>query len=364
MGVTLFVFSVQKPGPIDERHGMENAIVPPSEFVKRALVIGDVVIAPIPIVSGISTFAMVPAIFLPFMIIGYGSMLLVKRVFLIAIGVFLVLLVLTALVSVFRSDDVDEPAIRLETYTSFSGTADNDGDGVPNWLEEITDSDALNADSFPYDRDVVRAERNTADTLLYDGPGDFTEEIVQRFLFDVDGSASITEDERQQFVDESVAYFLDVVDKKGLPDVVLTVDDGVSREVVLSRFVSAMRQFSDAEKPIDVLVFDVFSKDASVMEVAREARGYCDDVLRVLPREVPQDVYASYHSVLERVTYLCEALTIALTSATAENFFYVLRLMSAGTLFEGLDSEQSSDDDSNVFVLAVAEVVQLLQQQP
>ena len=57
MGVGLFTFSVQNPGPIDEIHGMENAIVPPSGLVKKAPVIGDVITL-IPIVSGTSTFTM------------------------------------------------------------------------------------------------------------------------------------------------------------------------------------------------------------------------------------------------------------------------------------------------------------------
>ena len=289
-------------------------------------------------------------------------MLLVKRSFLCAVGVFLILLLLGVLLLVFHSGDADESSVRLETYTAFSGTADNDGDGVPNWLEEITDSDALSAESFPYDKDAVRAKRNTADALLYDGPGDFTEEIVQRFLYDVDGSASVTEEERRQFAVASSAYFLDVVEKRGLPDVVLSVDDTISREVVLSRFVSAVQRFSDAENPIDRLVFDVFSKDVSAIEVARQARVSCDHTLQTLPRKVPKDVYAPYYLVLERVTYLCEALVVALTSDTAENFFYVLRLMSAGDLIEDLDLDQVSDDHPNAFALAVDQVVRLLQE--
>ena len=256
----------------------------------------------------------------------------------------------------------DEPTILLETHTVLSGKADSDGDGVPNWLEEVTDSDALNAESFPYNRDVVRANKNTEDALLHAGPGDFTEEIIQRFLFDIDGSASVTEEEQGRFVDESVQYFLSAVEKKGLPAVDLTIDDTVSREVVLRYFVSAMRRFSDAEKPIDVLVFDVFSKSAPAIEEARRVRESCDYVLQSLPRKVPRDVYVPYHSVLERVVYLCEALSISLTSATAENFFYALRLVSVGKLFEGANTD--SDDSANRFNVTVDQVVQLLGQKP
>ena len=284
-----------------------------------------------------------------------------KRVFLFIISGVLCLLLLLIFLLAIRSSD-GKPSVRLETHTALSGTADSDGDGVPNWLEEITDSDVLNAESFPYNRDVVRAGQSTDDALLHDGPGDFTEEIIQRFLFDVDDSASVTEAERRQFVDESVAYFLSAVEERGLPDVVLSVDDVVSRGEVLDRFASAIRGFSEVNEPIDVLIFNVFSKDAEAIERARQVRVSCDDTLQMLPRSVPQDVYTLYHSVLERVTYLCEALTIALTSATAENFFYTLRLLSAGAFFENLDSKQSSADGSNAFVLAVEQIVKLLQE--
>lgn len=327
--------------------------------MKKALATGTVILL-IPTMRGMSTLATFIASFC-FITIGYDTMYTVRRVFLIIITVFFVVLLAFSLFLLFRSDD-DEAVLFLETHTVLSGEADSDGDGVPNWLEEITNSDALNAESFPYNKDVVRAQKNTADALLYAGPGDFTEEIIQRFLFDVNGSASVTPEERGRFVDESAAYFLQIVEEKGLPDVVLSVDDTVSRQAVLRGFTSAMRRFSDAKKPIDVLVFDVFSKNASVMEDARQARLSCDYTLKTLPRKVPQDVYTPYYLVLERVTYLCEALTVALTSATAENFFYALRLVGAGKLFERDDAD--ADDSANQFVLAVEQVVQLLEQSP
>ena len=285
---------------------------------------------------------------------------MMKRVFFVVAGVLFVLLLLLVLL-VFRRSDDDEPVVRLKTYTALSGTVDSDGDGVPNWLEEITDSDSLNAESFPYNKDVVRAGRNTADALLYDGPGDFTEEIIQRFLFDLDGSASITKEEGNQFVDESVDYFLRLVEKRGLPNVVLYIDDTISRQEVLSYFAGALQQFSSGKKPIDVLVFDVFSKNASVTEGVRQAKASCDITLRNLPRKVPRDVYGPYYLVLERVIYLCEALDVALTANTAENFFYALRLVSAGRLFEDID-EGSADSADNGFLLATQEVVRLLEQ--
>ena len=92
-----------------------------------------------------------------------------KRI-LIIFSVFFVPLVLFVLL-VFRPSGDDEPAVRLETYAAVSGTVDSDGDGVPNWLEEITDSDSLNAASFPYNKDVVRARANISDMSQRLGPG-------------------------------------------------------------------------------------------------------------------------------------------------------------------------------------------------
>ena len=359
IGVALFAFSVQNPGPIDETHGIENTINPPSGLVKKALATGTVILL-IPTMSGMSTFAIFAVASFCLITVRHDTIYTVRRVFLITIAVFFVALLALSLFLLFRSGG--EASIFLETHTVLSGEADSDGDGVPNWLEEITNSDVLNAESFPYNKDVVRAQKNTADALLYAGPGDFTEEIIQRFLFDVSGSASVTPEERNRFVDESAAYFLQAVEKKGLPDVVLSADDTVSRQAVFRSFVLAMRRFSGAKKPIDVLVFDVFSKNASVTEDARQARLSCDYTLQTLPRKVPQDVYTPYYLVLERVTYLCEALTVALTSATSENFFYALRLVGAGKLFEMVD--EGVDDSTNQFILAVEQVVQLLEQSP
>ena len=56
-GVRLLAFIVQKPGPIDEKQGTENVILPPSGLVKNAPAIGVTTI-PMPIMSGMSVFAM------------------------------------------------------------------------------------------------------------------------------------------------------------------------------------------------------------------------------------------------------------------------------------------------------------------
>ena len=55
----LFAFIVQNPGPIDERHGTENVILPPSGLVKNALAIGVTIsVMMMPSISGVIVFAM------------------------------------------------------------------------------------------------------------------------------------------------------------------------------------------------------------------------------------------------------------------------------------------------------------------
>ena len=142
-------------------------------------------------------------------------MSIVRKVFFIVLGVLFVLLFISVLFVSQRSGKKGEPIVRLKIHTSLSGKADSDGDGVPNWLEEVTGSDSLSPSSFPYNRDIVQAKRNTADALLYGGPGEYTEEIIQRFLFDIDGSASVTDEESERFVSESSDYFLQRVEERG-----------------------------------------------------------------------------------------------------------------------------------------------------
>ena len=285
-------------------------------------------------------------------------MTVMSKKFFIISGILFAAVSLLVLLLFFRSDTV--PAIRLETHASVPGGADSDGDGVPDWLEEVTDSDSLRADSFPYNRDIIRARENTENSLLYASPGEFTEQIIQRFLLDIDGSASVTDEEKDRFVNESVEYFLDLVEKRGLPKISLTADDTVSRKEVLQRFVAATRRFSDAEKPIDILVFEVFSNQPAAIQSARETKESCNYVLRMLPQKVPRNILTPYRLILERITYLCEAVTVSLSSATADNFFYAVRLVSAGELYE--NSSNSDTTETNGFVEAINEIIHLLEQ--
>ena len=269
----------------------------------------------------------------------YGSIVLVRKVFFIITGIFLLVLFAFALLALMRSGG-GGPIVRLETHISLSGKADSDGDGVPNWLEEITGSDSLNSSSFPYDKNAVSAKKNIADGLLYGGPGDFTEEIVRRFLFDIGGPASVTNAESERFINESSKYFLQKVEERGLPEIDVYVDDTASREDTLSRFVSALGQFSDADEPFEVLIFDAFAQKN--LEDARRVRDSCERALETLPRGVPQGVYDSYYPVFKRVAYLCEALFVTLSSNSADSYLYALKLVHTVTPLDDLTGNFSN----------------------
>ena len=234
-----------------------------------------------------------------------------------------------------------EFSIRLETPSIQSDT-DTDGDGVPDWQEDVTNSDFLNASSFPYQEDIARAKNLTADELLYGGPGEFTEEIVRKILLNTDGPSPVSDLDKETFVDVSVDYFLKRIENKGLPPVHLQIDDTVSRRKVLDDFLLAIKRFSEERKPIEPMVFEVFAKNTSVFPDAKKKQRACDYTLKNIPRSVPADVYDSYFLILERITYLCESLSLALIDNSAENYFYVLKLLSSGRLFADLDevSEQ------------------------
>ena len=222
----LLVLIVQKPKPIVDTQGIDAAIIPPSGEEKKAFAFGDAVMR----VECDSTYNPYPrcdCFYFEFHIHVYGSILIVRKIFFAVACLLFTILVSVALFVSLRSGNT-EPVVNLETHKTLPASADSDGDGVPNWLEEIHGSDSLNTSSFPYNRDVVQAKKNVENDLLYDGPGDFTEEIVQRFLFDLEGSASVDEEERGRFAAESADYFLKNVEERDLPDIALVVDNTVS----------------------------------------------------------------------------------------------------------------------------------------
>ena len=257
------------------------------------------------------------------------------------------------------SPDNDGPVIVLKSTPILSDT-DTDGDGVPDWQEDITDSDFLNETSFPYREDIVRAQSITTDDLLYGGPGEFTEEIVRRFLSNEGGPVAVSDSEREKFISVSAEYFLERIERRGLPPVRLHADDTVSRPELRDDFLLALKRFSSGRVSFESLVFEVFAKNTSVIPRARKAQATCDRTLTAIPRRVPVDVYDSYYLILERIIYLCESVNIALADTGTENYFYVLKLLSSGRLFDDLDTV-SEEILLDRYTREISSVVRLLE---
>ena len=155
------------------------------------------------------------------------------------LSVFFTAVILFFLISV--SPGEEDPVLILESHP-IRATTDSDRDGVPDWQEEIAGSDYLSASSFPYKKDLAEAKQISVDDLLYGGPGEYTEEIVRRFLLDNDGTASVSDTEREKFINASVEYFLKQVELRGLPPVHLSIDTEVSRAEVWNGFFGALKR--------------------------------------------------------------------------------------------------------------------------
>ena len=251
------------------------------------------------------------------------------------VAIFLVILLVILFVATRDPGGTDEPSlVRIEAYRESAGTFDSDGDGVPDWLEEVVGSDTENPSSFPYQRDIMLAKSVTASDLIYEGPGELVKDIVRRVLLGVDDIQSLTEEERTRFVNDSSEYFLKKLSEQEVPDVNLRIDDDVSRSEVLDGFLRAIGETQYFERPINEYIEEIFAKNVTVMQEAFRSREHCDSALETFPRAVPSEVFPYYFVVIERVTFLCEALSVALSSNRSEDYFLVIFLMNAGALFD------------------------------
>lgn len=245
------------------------------------------------------------------------------------------------------------------TESAISSTTDSDGDGTPDWLEEISDSNPKNASSFPYERNIALAKNITVDDLIYGGPGEFTEEITRRILSGK--SETISNAEKEEFISTSVEYFKNQLEEKRLPSIQLSVDNEVSKDDLVQKYTNAIELFGRTEIPIDIIVFQTFSENDAYFSIARQKRGECLQTLKIIPRNVPSNVYAEYYAVLERITYLCTALDIAFTARTPENFFFIFKLLQSGEILNEHSVPDGSDSGA-IFASFIMKIIDTLSQ--
>ena len=226
-------------------------------------------------------------------------------------------------------------------------------------LKEVSGTDASEATSFPYRKDIALAKNINADELLYGGPGEFTEQIVREFLLGEGDASSIPPEDREKFVTDSVSYFLSRIEQRGLPNVHLEINNTVPKEDLLKEFLLSVKKISDEQESIDVLVSEIFAQNTAVLPKGERMRLACKYALEHIPREVPSEIYLSYYLVLERITYSCEALFISLSSRSAEDFFYTLHLLSSGVLFE-TSKTISEEEAQKKFIKAMEQIITFL----
>lgn len=291
------------------------------------------------------------------------------------IGIFIVIGAISMLVFREGSEQGEPVSIHIDSYSESVGERDSDGDGVPDWLEEVTGSDVHDAASFPYQRDIALAKQVTSTELVHEGPGEFAREIIRRMLFDINDAGGLTPEEREQFIATSSEYFLEKMNERSLPEVHLRIDDEVVKSEVLADFTKAMYEMQQFKRPIGIYIEEIFTINTNTLQgksvntsALREAiadKQHCVDALDTFPRAVPAEVFPPYSIVLERVTYLCEALSIAVSSRRSEDYFYILFLLNAGTLFnpspEGDTVQKQVAVVNQRFMDALAETLSRLQ---
>ena len=263
------------------------------------------------------------------------------------------------------SDSDSSAAIYLSNPAITSET-DSDGDGVADWLEDLTDSDSYNPDSFPYAIDTARAQNITVDELLYGSPGPVAEEVFRKYLLGEEDS--ITAADRQDFIDESSEHFIAQAEARPLPAVSLTHDDSVSPSAVLEDFLLGLQHFSRSKTSFESVILGAFAGERPSIVLAQTLRSDCSATLKAMPRSVPLVVYDSYFIVLQRITYLCAALDLSVTGNSNTDYFFSIRLTSSGRLFERPPSTVSNLSSLEALFIDharfVIETLQVLQSYP
>lgn len=239
--------------------------------------------------------------------------------------------------------------------SAISSETDSDGDGVPNWLEEISDSNPQNASSFPYQKDIALTKNITIDDLIYGGPGKFTEEITRRVLSN--SATPISDSEKEEFISTSVEYFIKRVAKKELPPIHLSINNNVSNKNLAKEYTNAIKIFGKTAIPTDLIVLETFSENNAYFSIARQKRNECAETISSIPKEVPAIIYLEYYAVLERITYLCKALDIAFTSRTPESFFYSIKLLQSGKILNEYSTENDVDEKLPELIIKILDTL-------
>ena len=204
---------------------------------------------------------------------------------------------------------------------------DSDGDGIPDWQEEIVDTDPNDAQSFPYDRDIALIEDLSVDDLLYSGPGEFVEQIIQRIRSSENDELPLTEEENERFTQETVDYFVNQVKKRGLPIINVEINNNADKKQLQTQYILGTQDLVDLNTPLNMLIFSLLAKQQTSTQDVQRALRACEVAKRELPREMIQEAYDDYVFTLKNLLYLCEALNVARTNVDTVDYFYIMYLL-------------------------------------
>ena len=232
----------------------------------------------------------------------------------------------------------DGPKLVLSDPTITTKDGDADGDGVPNWLENLSDSNFNDPSSFPYKRDLLEAEQIDVNELIYGGPGEFVNEKIKRFI--QSGNLDLDGQDRERFTEESVNYFINSVASRKKREPNISINNNIDREVVYEQYLDVIALLGEFERPIEVIVYEVFGKVTAATQTAIRYQNICDRITNRLPAEVPAEAFVQYKKITQRIVSLCEALDVSLTEDSTESFFYAVQLLN----LEGFDEANFVED--------------------
>ena len=233
--------------------------------------------------------------------------------------------------SVSNKPTEKEFLISITESRNSASVKDQDNDGVPDWLEEIIDTDVTDSKSFPYRRDILLQSTLNVNDLVHAGPGGRVNDVIQKYV--LDGGTTVTEKDKDEFEKLSVEYFTNEAASKALPTINLSVNESPeTRKEVLNGIVKMVDLFKEIETPIEELILHSFGENDDYFSQIRDTRFVCTNILNSLHREIPSNLYTPYYAVLERMTYLCEALDISFRDRGPKTYFYVIKLLASGSI--------------------------------
>lgn len=253
-----------------------------------------------------------------------------RKLVLIGISITFVLFLIWLFYINNNEDGVPVGSVSIVGSGSSSDELDSDGDGIPNWLEDILETDSSNPSSFPYKKDIIEENTFSINDRVYAGPGEESTEILRKLFLDRE---DLTEVEKAKLSEDTVNYLLDQVDNKVRPTIDVSIKETVDEKKLANDFLQALLPISQTKRSINDVVLDLLNNPQNKKE-GLLLREQCNQTLNNIPLEVPSKVYESYYLVVHRVSYLCKALDVALDQTSLEDGLFVLELLATIPLDE------------------------------